>query len=138
VAIEVKETADSDLVKPFDLEAIGLTKEKEKKEERKEEKRSRAGPGTIIYPDRVPATATTAVPASSVAAAGSRSLVIITGKVRARRENALCTVYGLKSWTQRKRSVVRTLAVAYADLTVLPPQTHPCKRLIMYPPYTYH
>jgi hypothetical protein len=83
-AIEVNEIVAYDLEEP--LEAMGL--EKEKKEERKEEKRSRAGPGTIIYPDRVPvpssisipATAPAPVPVTSVAAAGRRSLVIITGK----------------------------------------------------------
>jgi hypothetical protein len=77
-AIEVNEIVAYDLEEP--LEAMGLEKEK------KEEKRSRAGPGTIIYPDRVPVPssisipATAPVPVTSVAAAGRRSLVIITGK----------------------------------------------------------
>jgi hypothetical protein len=86
VALEVKEIATPDIKEP--LEAMGL--EKEKKGERKEEKRSRAGPGTIIYPDRVPVPAsisipaTATVPATSVAAAGRRSLVIITGNAMQR------------------------------------------------------
>jgi hypothetical protein len=86
VALEVKEIAAPDIKEP--LEAMGL--EKEKKGERKEEKRSRAGPGTIIYPDRVPVPAsisiptTAPVPATSIAAAGRRSLVIITGNAMQR------------------------------------------------------
>jgi hypothetical protein len=91
-AIEAKETAQSrDLQEPLKAIELEQEREREKVQEREQErvKRPKAGPGTIIYPDKAPAATSVTIPASVPApvasttiAAGRRSLVIITGERR--------------------------------------------------------